>query len=245
MELTARDLAAIFKVPESLIYRWINEDGLPSRQIDGRPFFNQTELLEWAITRRLSFSPAMLRDDRRASDGNVSKTSTALADVISNNGEFLRLEGKTKTEVLTEMVERMALPERSDRENLLRLFLSREVKGSTSVGDGIAIPHPQHPVILPVTAPSICVCYLESPVDFGSLDGLPIHTMFTIVCPTIRSHLRMLARVAMALRDAGFRSAIVKRAPRETIVREAERVDRATAATLPTPKQATSLSETG
>ena len=231
MELSVRDLATIFKVPERQIFRWINEDGLPSREIDGRPYFNQIELLEWAITRGHGFSPAILQESPRPANEIPSTTSTSLAQALENAGEFLRLGGRTKSEVLTRMVEGLTLPEGTDRENLLRLFLAREVKGSTAVGDGIAIPHPQHPVILPIPKPSVWICFLATPVDFGSLDGLPIHTMFTMVCPTIRVHLRMLAQVAIALRDPPFRSAVVRRASRETILKEAARLDRTTTST--------------
>ena len=238
MKLSVRDLATIFNVTERQIFRWINEDGLPSRELDGRPYFNQIELLEWAITRSHWFSPAILQENPR-SEGTSSLKPTSLARSIENAGNPLRLAGKTKNEVLTRMVEGLTLPENADRENLLRLFLAREIKGSTAVGDGIAIPHPQHPVILPIAKPTVWICFLETPVDFGSLDGLPIHTIFTMICPTIRVHLRLLAQVAIALRDPQFRAAIVKRGSRETILRDAERLDRTTMATA-SPRQATS-----
>ena len=45
--------------------------------------------------------------------------------------------------------------------------------------------------------------------------------------PTVRTHLRMLARLARALADEGFRSAIARRARLDELVREAERLEAA------------------
>ena len=103
MKLSVRDLATIFNVTERQIFRWINEDGLPSRELDGRPYFNQIELLEWAITRSHWFSPAILQENPR-SEGTSSLKPTSLARSIENAGNPLRLAGKTKNEVLTRMV---------------------------------------------------------------------------------------------------------------------------------------------
>jgi hypothetical protein len=45
------------------------------------------------------------------------------------------------------------------------------------------------------------------------------------VCPTIKGHLRMLAKLSAALLDARFRDTIVKRAPAEQILAEARRLE--------------------
>jgi PTS system nitrogen regulatory IIA component len=138
MDLTIRDAAAIFDVPESRIYRWIHDEDL--------------------------------------------------------------------------------------RSVLHQLFLARESIGSTAVGEGIAIPHPRHPVVLPVGRPMLTLCFLDQPIDFGALDHQPVHTLFVLVSPTIRAHLRMLARIACALRDEGFRAVLKRRASANEILREAQRV---------------------
>ena len=45
------------------------------------------------------------------------------------------------------------------------------------------------------------LCFLEHPIEFGALDGQPVHTLFTIVSPTIKAHLHLLSRLAFALRS--------------------------------------------
>ena len=61
--------------------------------------------------------------------------------------------------------------------------------------------------------------------DFGAVDGKPVHTIFSMVTPTIRQHLHLLSRLAAALHDKGFRAAVARRAKGEEIVAEARRVE--------------------
>src|SRR5262249_38252961 len=111
-----------------------------------------------------------------------------------------------------------------DRSVLLQLFVSREAAGSTAAGDGIAIPHPRFPVVLPDGRPMLTLFFLEQPVDFGALDRQPVHTLFVLISPTIRTHLRMLARIACALRDERFRAVLKRRGSKEEILRAVDQV---------------------
>jgi PTS system nitrogen regulatory IIA component len=73
------------------------------------------------------------------------------------------------------------------------------------------------------------LCFLERPVDFGALDGKPVHVLFAVISPTMRGHLQLLSRLAHALHDDPFRQALMAQAPAEDILREARRVDAALA----------------
>jgi PTS system nitrogen regulatory IIA component len=54
-------------------------------------------------------------------------------------------------------------------------------------------------------------------VDFGALDGQPVATLFTLVSPTVRAHLHLLSRLAFALRDDRFKTAVRTQASRDEI----------------------------
>jgi PTS system nitrogen regulatory IIA component len=101
--------------------------------------------------------------------------------------------------VLRSVVELLRLPDHVDREFLLQVLLARESLGSTGIGDGIAIPHARNPIVLNVERPTITLCFLENPVDFAALDGLPVTMLFTLVNPTVRAHLHLLSRLAFIL----------------------------------------------
>ena len=222
MDLNIRQAAAIFDVPESRIYRWIHDDGLPSREVSGHHYFNRTELLEWATVRRVKFDPDLYRD---SAAGPTS--GEGVVEALELGGIITDLAGSGKQEILKQVVERMRLPEGFDRSILAQLLLARESAGSTGVGGGIAIPHPRYPVVLPVGRPTLTLCYVNQPVQFGAADQQPVDTLFVLVSPTIRAHLRMLARIACVLRDEPFRAALKRRAPADEILREARRAEAA------------------
>jgi PTS system nitrogen regulatory IIA component len=111
-----------------------------------------------------------------------------------------------------------------DRKFLLQVLLAREALESTAVGDGIAIPHVRNPIVLHVPQPVVTLCFLETPVDFGALDGQPVHTLFTFISPMVKAHLHLLSRLAFALRNPEFKALIVKQAGRDEILASARRI---------------------
>jgi PTS system nitrogen regulatory IIA component len=119
----------------------------------------------------------------------------------------------------------MRLPDEVDREQLLRVLVARETLASTGIGDGIAIPHVRNPIVLHVPRPTITLCFLERPVEFGALDGKPVHCMFMLVSPTVRAHLQLLSRLAFALHDSAFGEALKRQALRDEILAEVRRVE--------------------
>src|SRR5437763_1508918 len=148
-----------------------------------------------------------------------------LVEALQAGGVFYRLSGADKEGALRAVVEHMRLPEEVDREFLLRVLLAREALQSTGVGDGVAIPHVRNPIVLHVSRPMITLCFLERPIDFGALDGKPVHVLFSLISPTVRAHLRLLSRLSFALHDPAFKDAVTRQASREEILREAQRVE--------------------
>lgn len=220
MQLSVRDLTRLFNVTEQTVYQWIDEKGLPAHQVDGRQRFDKSELIAWAAANRVETAGDFF--DRPAEpDDEVVR----LADALEAGGFRDRVPGATKEEVLAAVVGAMALPAEVDRPTLLRLLLAREQLASTGLGDGIAVPHVREPLALPVGRPLVHLCFLERPVDFQAVDGKPVHVLFSLVSPTVRTHLLLLSRLSFALHDADFKRAVTGRASRDVILREARRVD--------------------
>ena len=212
MQFDLRDVARMLKVPETKVYHWINEEHLPVRQVNGKYSFDRSELLEWATMKRLSIPTEAFHDN------HSQASEVSLATALEQGGICRDLSGADKPAVLREMVEGMRLPASFDRAPLLELFLSREQLGSTGVGDGIAIPHPRHPVILPVNRPHVSICFLAQPLEFGAADKKPVQTLFVSISPTIRIHMQMLARIARALGDGSVRELLRARASESEII---------------------------
>jgi len=124
--------------------------------------------------------------------------------------------GNDRASVLQGVIEVMSLPDGVDRAFLLKVLLARESLGSTGIGNGIAIPHVRNPIVLQILRPTITLCFLERAIEFGALDGKPVHTLFTIISPTVRAHLSLLSKLAFALRQGIFADAITRQVPVRT-----------------------------
>lgn len=218
MKLTARDVAKLFNVSEKTIYRWIEQKSLPAYRINKQFRFNRTELLEWAAAGRTIISPEFLRQPESGTE-ELPDPVQALAV----GGIHYRVAGTDRDSVLRSVVELLRLPDHVDREFLFQVLLAREALGSTGIGDGIAIPHARNPIVLNVERPTITLCFLENPVDFAALDGLPVTVLFTLVSLTVRSHLHLLSRLAFILNDKGFREVLKHQGSRDEILSEARR----------------------
>lgn len=222
MQLGVRDVARILNVSEKSIYRWIQQGQLPAYKVNEQYRFNKAELLEWANAQKINVSTEMFAEP----DESV-ELMPDFGDSLDAGGIFYRLEGKDKETALRSVVNVMKLPPDMDRELLLRVLLARESMASTGIGDGIAIPHVRNPIVLSVNHPAICLCFLEKPVEFGAVDGQPVHTLFTLVSPTVRIHLYMLARLAFALRDPDFKAAVSRQGSRDEILAAARAITKA------------------
>ncbi|HXN33190.1 MAG TPA: PTS sugar transporter subunit IIA [Polyangiaceae bacterium] len=219
MKLTVQDAAKLLQSSERDVYRWIREKSIPFHRVNDHYRFHRAELLEWATSRGM----------RVASQGfdapeAAGTRGTRFADALAIGGIHYGVPGGDRASVLRAVVERMPV-DPTDRDLVCDFLLAREALGSTGVGDGIAIPHVRNPIVLHVEHPSITLCFLDKPVPFNAVDGKPVDIVFSIVSPTIRGHLFLLSRIAAALHSQGFKRAIMSRAEREEILREARRVE--------------------
>jgi PTS system nitrogen regulatory IIA component len=220
LQLTVRDAARLLQVSEKTVYRWVADRGLPAHRVGDQYRFHRAELLEWVIANRVNASPHLIEEPEAS-----GAALPGLCDALEAGGVYYRVEGHDRDSVLRSISHTVRLPEGTDPDFLFEVLRARELLASTAVGDGIAIPHPRHPVVLHVTRPSVALCFLEAPVEYGALDGKPVTALFLILSPSVRGHLHLLSRLAFALQQAGFRGAVTRRAARQELLREAKRCD--------------------
>jgi PTS system nitrogen regulatory IIA component len=218
MQLTVRDAARLLGVTEQVLERWVRRGELPAQLVDDRYRFNRIELLEWASQRKMQVSAEILEEP-----GLAARSLPVLSQAVRAGGIHRGLSGGDKDRLLREMIERLPAPPGFDREFLFQMVRAREHLGSTSLGNGIAIPHPREPIVLRVDRPAVAIYLADPPVDFG--DGTPVHTLCLLVCPSTRLHLHLLAAVATALRDPAVAARLAARAPDAEILAEIERLE--------------------
>jgi PTS system nitrogen regulatory IIA component len=176
-------------------------------------YCNAIELWEWALESGVHVSRSLF-ERARQSTSEVPPLSALLAE----GGIHHNVAGRSREEVLREIVQKLPLPADVDRDFLATILEAREAMGSTGVGGGVAIPHVRNPILLHVDHPTVSLCLLRHPVEFDAIDGLPVHALFVGVSPDVPTHLRILAQLGFALRDEELRRLLLAAAPGESIV---------------------------
>jgi PTS system fructose-specific IIA component/PTS system nitrogen regulatory IIA component len=93
-------------------------------------------------------------------------------------------------------------PER--REEFLKAVIARERKGSTGVGQGVAIPHVKTPHAKSISA---AIGVSAAGLDFSALDRQPVHIVFLVISPVDRpeEHIDAMHLIVTTLGQAQFR----------------------------------------
>jgi nitrogen PTS system EIIA component len=220
MQLTVKDVANLLKVNEKTIYRWLKKGEIPVYKIGEQYRFNRSELLEWVTSRQINVSADIFHEPE-----NSQIPMHNLFDALNSGGIYYRVEGEEKESAIKNVVGLMKLPPEVDRDFVTQILLAREAMASTAIGDGIAIPHVRNPIVLHITEPIVSLCFLEKPIEFNSLDGKPVNCFFTLISPTVKTHLHLLSRLAYTLRDDKFKNVIKKQGGREEIFSEIARIE--------------------
>ena len=141
-----------------------------------------------------------------------------LLDILSEKSTLVGLEGETKEDIITELVDLLEVGEViSDRDKVLEAVLEREKIMSTGIGDGIAIPHGKSEAVIKLAA---ALGTQRRGVDFEALDGEPAYVFFLLVSPANVSgpHIKALARISRLLKNDDFKKRLVSAATAAEIV---------------------------
>ena len=213
MQLTFRDVEKAFEIEEETLYRWLNKGQMPAIKANDQYYFNSVEVLEWALKNRIHLTTGALKlceKDRLGTDD--------ITPALMRGGVYFELKGTRREEIFGKVIDLLPLPEAVGRAPLKEMLLSREQLGTTGIGNGIAIPHVKHPVVLAGMEPVVGLFFLENPVDFSSPDREAVHTLFVILSSSFKGHLSLLSRLAFCLQDEDVKSALKRRTHREEIL---------------------------
>jgi nitrogen PTS system EIIA component len=123
-----------------------------------------------------------------------------LAEFFSPDTITVDLQGRSKDEILAELVGLLRLDERST-DTLLRMLQRRETLGSTGVGRGIAIPHCRSLVVNRVR---LAYGHHRKGVEYQAIDNRPVFDFFLIVAPPLEvsnQYLPILGKIAQFAKD--------------------------------------------
>ncbi|MBN2544731.1 MAG: PTS sugar transporter subunit IIA [Spirochaetes bacterium] len=211
MDLKIKDLVELFKLSEKTIYRWIKEKKIPAYRINHQFRFSKSEINEWILKNKIKVSDKFL-------ELQTSIQPVNLIDLLNKGGFFYKIEGKSVNDVINNAINIIPLPDNINKNDLESLLLERERMMSTSIGHGIAVPHPRNPIITEIENARISVCFLKNSIDFKSMDNELVHTLFIILTANPKRHLEVLAKISFLCRQDDFRELLKKHAPKKRII---------------------------
>jgi len=127
----------------------------------------------------------------------------SLTDLIVPKAVLPSLKVSTKKQALQELAAHAAFLSGLSGREIFDVLLQRERLGTTGIGAGVAIPHGKL-----IKAPAIFGLFArpEKPIDFESIDGVPVDLIFLLIAPESAGadHLKALAKLARMMRDTAL-----------------------------------------
>lgn len=103
-----------------------------------------------------------------------------------------------------------------DRKKIVRELLERESIETTTIGDGIAIPHPRRR--LDNNGSDVVIVVLQEPMYFGALDDKPVDIVCMVLCSGAHTHQAVMRTLALAFTQKGLADRLRARADEKEIV---------------------------
>ena len=154
------------------------------------------------------------------------ETDEGLAVLLERGGIHRDIRGTNPREVLFDFIGSLPLIPSVPANKLLAAVMEREALMSTSIGHGIALPHPRNPLITSKGEQFVALAFLDESVDWNALDGERVDILMLIVSASAKEHLRTLSKINFFCREEDFRRMLRERAGEEELlcyIRETEK----------------------
>jgi len=139
----------------------------------------------------------------------MNKT-TLLYSLIDRGDVYYNIKGSTPAEVLASLVKVAKMPKSIDKKALREALMERESIATTAIGNGFAIPHPRHHLAAGEKDTMVAVAYLDTPLEWGALDGKPVSTLFLVLSAEVQNHLSALSAIACLAGNEKFKMMMAK-----------------------------------
>jgi mannitol/fructose-specific phosphotransferase system IIA component (Ntr-type) len=140
-----------------------------------------------------------------------------LQKLIGSELVYLQLEAVERETALEAVAERMTAHLAVPASQIARALVDRERLGSTSVGDGFAIPHCK---LAGLKSISIALARFREGIEFGSTDSSRVQFFFVVLSPPDQpaAHLQVLSQIARVLKRQELRSRLLEAADGPAVV---------------------------
>ena len=127
-----------------------------------------------------------------------------ISELLRQDHIKVNLESEDKESAIAEVLELLVTSgDVTDRDGAYHALLDRESKGTTGIGDGVAVPHAKHASI---THLSLALGLSPGGVEFDAIDGEPARIIFLLLAEPNNPgpHVQALAQVARLCQVPGF-----------------------------------------
>ncbi len=210
MDLKIKDVAELLNVSEKTIRRWLADGKIPAYRLNSQYRFSRIEIENWVMSCKLSkddpsplgFSDALASSSQEAigeDQGADIETKVGFQQFslyrAVHKGGVLRAAASSKEEIISNTVKQSAKILGCDADILTDLLLDREKLMPTALNHGVAVPHTRE-FVFKGPFDVVIVVFPEKPIEYGALDGQPVHTLFFLFASGDKHHLHLLAKIA-------------------------------------------------
>ncbi len=194
MDLKLKDVAQLLDVSEDTVRRWISDSKIPYYRLNQQYRFSRSEIENWVLSCKQGgeFAAFAKEDDLEC---RLGTHQFGLYRAIHKGGVYSGIEGDTKEEVICAAMQKIAADLHLDAEVITELLLDRERLMPTALSNGVAVPHTRD-FLLQESFDVVSVVFPKKPIEYGALDGKPVHTLFFLFACDDKRHLHLLAKLA-------------------------------------------------
>ena len=192
--LTIKEVSEVLQINERTIHRLIQAKKIPATKVGNQWRFHPALLETWFLNggEEATFSHAVEESWQQDEEFQLFTRTRTLLD----------LERPDAASVIEALVNTLADTGHLLQKSIfLQAILEREETSTTGVGKGVAMPHAWHPINDLFRVPLVVCARLCKPVDFHSIDGVPVDLVFLLCAPRNRKHLELLATMSSLIRN--------------------------------------------
>jgi PTS system nitrogen regulatory IIA component len=195
MNLEKNDITKLLLISEKELNKLIKNKEIPFVIINDKPLFNKQQIIEWALTKNYKLN---IGGNEKLEEYNI----ISINNLLSQDSFFYECDF-TEDDYIDKMTS--LLKTDADKEIIAALLHNRETLMSTSIGNGISLPHPRVPILLGQEKPLLNFFFVKEPLKIDSVDGKPVHTFILLISQSIKQHLSLLAHLSYLLSKELFR----------------------------------------
>jgi len=229
MDLKIKDLAKLLNVSETTIRRWLKEGKIPAYRLNHQFRFSRIEIENWVMSCKMKNEEPLktldttqmvsLKEEKtqRIIGNQIGTQAYSLFRAVNKGGVIENVDGKNKEEVIREAIKIIASTLNLDADVIADLLMDREKLMPTALNHGIGVPHARD-FFLPGHFDAVTIVYPKRFIEYGSLDGEPVHTLFFLFACDDKRHLHLLAKIAHFTRDEEALSLLKTRPSKEILL---------------------------